>query len=409
MTDRPTRRWLPVAATVALAVLLIAAIVILPYPGKTAQTTEATTATSVTTTSTTSLQTNSTTLTTSDYNSSLGLDLTMGIARGTLSENDGVALYFSLNNTLATQNNLTRPAGSNLPSSSYETCSQLPVGAAIFRGNYDVGNASQGEPLGLISPNEEVVNGCPGFPNSWSLAPMSNDLSDGGFPAAANMTFWGYWAYDAGDVFRPFSPGIYTVEGIDLWGQATILHFQVVENQDPLDCATIASNSSFVAYTNGSAGPGPLKLDAYYRSPRVDNTVVLALTNTGNSTLTGLPYTDEFYFFSPNMSQADTWGYYAPNGTMGYPAFFYPGQCVLVSATSPPAPLTLVFSDNQTQTFNQGPGYVATIPSMQVHPNSTVYVMVSVPSGMVTVVTSNEGSSAVTTMTTSATTIKNGG
>ncbi len=59
--------------------------------------------------------------------------------------------------------------------------------------------------------------------------------------------------------------------------------------------------------------------------------------------------------------------------------------------------------------YNQGPGYSATIPSIQVHPNSTIYVTVSVPSGVVTVVTSNEGSSTVTTTTTSATSIKNGG
>ena len=59
--------------------------------------------------------------------------------------------------------------------------------------------------------------------------------------------------------------------------------------------------------------------------------------------------------------------------------------------------------------YNQGPGYISTIPSIQVHPNSTIYVTVSIPSGEVTVVTSNEGSSAVTTTTTSATTIKNGG
>src|SRR5580658_8888867 len=107
MTNQQSRRWIPVAATLALAaVLLIAAIVILPYPGKTAKTTEATIATSVTI-STTSLQTSSTVLTTSDYNSSLGLELSMSIARSTLPENDGVSLYFSLNNTLATQNNLT--------------------------------------------------------------------------------------------------------------------------------------------------------------------------------------------------------------------------------------------------------------------------------------------------------------
>jgi hypothetical protein len=49
---------------------------------------------------------------------------------------------------------------------------------------------------------------------------------------------------------------------------------------------------------------------------------------------------------------------------------------------------------------NQGPWYTATIPSIQLAPNSTVYVTVSVPSGAVTVVTSNEGSSAVTTTTT---------
>jgi hypothetical protein len=52
---------------------------------------------------------------------------------------------------------------------------------------------------------------------------------------------------------------------------------------------------------------------------------------------------------------------------------------------------------------NQVPWFNAAIPSIQVHPNSTVYVTVSVPSGVVTVVTSNEGSSAVTA-TTSATT-----
>jgi hypothetical protein len=59
--------------------------------------------------------------------------------------------------------------------------------------------------------------------------------------------------------------------------------------------------------------------------------------------------------------------------------------------------------------YDQGLGYTATIPPIMVHPNSTIYVTVSVPSGVVTVVTSNEGSSAVTTTTTSATIIKNGG
>jgi hypothetical protein len=367
-----SRRAVIVLATLALAaVLIVAAVVILPSPGNTSKATEATSGSTVASTSTTSLQTSFSTLTTSDYNSSLGLELIMSIAPTTLSENDGVSLYLSLNNTLATQNNLTRPAGRNLPSSSYETCGQLPVGAAIFRGNYDPGNASQGDSLGLISPNEEVVNGCTGFTNSWSFAPMSNDLTySAGIsaPAAANATYWGYWGYDKGDVFLRFSPGVYTIEGQDYWGQATFLQFRVVENRSPLDCATtLATNSSLVSYTNGSAGPGPLKLDAYYLDHRSNDTVLLALTNTGNSTLAsdgttsvGFGFNFFGFFFSPDWSQTNTWRYYAPNGTLGYPAFFYPNQCVLIGATFPsppskPATLTISFSNNQTQTFTIGP------------------------------------------------------
>ena len=265
MADRPSRRWIPVASTMALAaVLLIAAILILPIPGKTTTTTGATatiatslqttsaalsTTGATTTTSVTSLQTSLTTLTKSDYNSSLGIELSMSIAGSALSENDGVSLYLSLDNTLATRNNLTRPGGRDLPLSSYQTCSQLPVGVEIFQGNYDVGNASQGEPLGLIGSNEVVH--CAVMPDSWSLAPMSNHITyptGPAAPASMNMTYWGNWS-NSGQVFRPFSLGAYTIEGLDFWGQATILHFQVVENQNPLDCATIASNSWFAAYT----------------------------------------------------------------------------------------------------------------------------------------------------------------
>jgi len=61
--------------------------------------------------------------------------------------------------------------------------------------------------------------------------------------------------------------------------------------------------------------------------------------------------------------------------------------------------LTLVASYNNT-----GPCYTATLPPIQVHPNSTVYVTVSIPSGVVTVVTSNAGSGGATTTTTSVTT-----
>ncbi len=366
VTTQPSRRWIPVTATIALAaVLLIAAIVILPHPEKT------TTTTGVPTTSSTGLRTSPLQLTTSDYNSSLGIELTTSIARSTISENEGVSMYLSLDNTLAIQNNLTRPAGKNLPSSSYETCSQLPVGGAIFRGNYDVDNASQGAPLDLISPNEEVVNGCAGFPNSWSLAPMSNDLTyptGPAAPAAMNMTYWGYWTNNGGEVFRPFSTGIYTIEGQDLWGQVTLLHFQVVVNENPLDCVTIGSNSSFAKSVNFSASSGPLELGGFFENLRANNTLVLEFSTTGNSTLSvGDPYTQSIQFgfgpflFSPNSTQEGRWQYYSPNGTLGYPAIVYPNQCSLVSVTLQPfqshfAGLPLIFAiGNQTQTFTINP------------------------------------------------------
>jgi hypothetical protein len=179
--------------------------------------------------------------------------------------------------------------------------------------------------------------------------------------------YWGYWTGSEtppsdNASFSSFTPGTYTVEGEDWWGQVTLLHFQVLTNPSPLDCATIASNSSFVAYTNGSAGAGPLKLDAYYKSARFNDTVVLALSNLGNSTLTVTSFdTGSFYFgptpyqFSPGGGQIQTWQYYAPNGTLSYPALFYPDQCVLMSMTLsspfPQVPLTLGFTDGKTQTF----------------------------------------------------------
>jgi hypothetical protein len=60
--------------------------------------------------------------------------------------------------------------------------------------------------------------------------------------------------------------------------------------------------------------------------------------------------------------------------------------------------------------YDQGPAYWATTPLIVVVPNSTIYVTVSVPSGVLTAVTSNEESGTITTITTSVTTIvQNGG
>jgi hypothetical protein len=289
----------------------------------------------------------------------------MSIGKSTISQGQGIPMYLSLENTLDRQNNLSLPGGVSNPPR-LDPCSPLPLGVGIIQGNYDIGNLSQGTSLGLLGPNTPVS--CPSYGYSFSMPPMSSEVAFPSaegvtIPAATNMTYWGYWAYDGGHVFRPFSPGIYTIEGEDWWGQVTLLHFRVVQNQSPLDCATIASDPSYVGYTNGSASQGPLKLDAYYLNPQMNDTVALALTNTGNSTLTtfdtvSVGFTYSTYIFNPNATQVQTWRYYAPNGTLGYPAIFYPSQCVLISITLtlpfPLLPLDIYFSDNETQMFTLG-------------------------------------------------------
>lgn len=300
----------------------------------------------------------------SEYDSSLGIELTMSIGKGTISEGDGIPMHLSLENTLDKQNNLSLPGGMKNPPE-LDPCSTLPFGVVIFQGNYNVGNVSKGKSLGLLWGPNTPVN-CPSHPYAFTMPPMSNEIvfqRGSALTAAANATYWGYWTYDGGDVFRPFSPGFYTIEGEDWWGQVELLHFEVVLNQSPLDCATIASNSSYLAHANGTSTHGPLKLDAYYLNPQMNDTVVFALSNTGNSTLTSndtasVGYGFTPYTFNPDDTQNQTWRYYAPNGTMGFPAIFYPDQCVLIDVTlSSPFPqfsqfpLALYFAGGKTLPF----------------------------------------------------------
>jgi hypothetical protein len=290
-------------------------------------------------------------------------------------------MRISLNNTLATQNNLSPPQDGSVlggfwaPTWNLQPCSLYPIGVEVFQGNYAYGNLSQGKALGLVDPTG--WNCAAHSRSEISFAPLSGNITS---PknwwlnqSAARIEYWGYWtgsdmppSHDA--AFRSFEPGTYTIEGEDWWGQVTLLHFHVIPNANPLDCASIASNSSFVERTNFSAGAGPLKLEKYYEDLRSNNTVVLALTTSGNSTLViSNPYTNSARFgigsftFSPISTQEQTWQYYSPNGTLGYPAFVYPNECSLVTVTLqsfqlPFAGIPLIFAvGNQTQTFTLDP------------------------------------------------------
>jgi hypothetical protein len=380
--SRGTSREKSIAVFIAGILIVSAFWVVLTYRSPddgVTKTTETSTG-HVTITNTTEVSSQGMALSGSAYNSSLGLRLTLSIGQNAISQNEGMSMSVSLVNTLATQNNLTAfTMGVN---ASLGPCSKVPLGVGIFRGNYGVGNVSDVKPLDIFGPGP-IDCGAEGLTPYFSFAPSSDNVtlvypqvlsgsrnlySEEG--ANSTMQFWGYWTDKSvvpnaeggvNEAFTSFPPGLYTIAGEDWWGQVTVLHFQVGEDEYPLTCTTIASNSSFVGYTNDSVGAGPLKLQAYYVNPRINDTVVLALSNRGNSTLTlltgdtsSLYFVSSPYEFSPDASQVQRWQYYAPNGTMGYPAFFYPDQCVLISMTlsSPQFPLTLTFTDNQTQTFD---------------------------------------------------------
>jgi hypothetical protein len=212
----------------------------------------------------------------------------------------------------------------------------------MFQGNYSPGNLSQAIPLNILNPSGGG-QGCPTYPRSEiSFAPMSGNItSPVGFSvnrSSDSIEYWGYWTGSEippsdNAAFNSFKPGLtYTVEGDDWWGQVTLLHFQVVANEHPLDCTTIASNPAFVESDNSSSSAGPLTLERYYTYLQSNNTVVLALTTTGNSTLTvSNPSAVGPIPFSPNGSLTSSFQYYSPNGTLGYPVMVFPGECSLVS------------------------------------------------------------------------------
>ncbi len=310
-----------------------------------------------------------------------GLRLLLGLSPSVLPQGDGVSISVSLINALPTRNNLTVSGGGTRLN--LGPCSQLPLGVGVFRGNYDAANLSAGTPLGLYYPG---MYSCPAMFGVayWSFAPLSDNvtlvsdqptgLGNATAPqdvwtqkAGADLEYWGYWSGRAefypsvNASFTAFQPGSYTVAAEDAWGEETIMHFTVVAATKVLTCATISSNSSFVPHGNESTGPGPLKLDAYYQLG-TSNSYVLALSATGSSPviLTFFNYAGNSQLqFSPNPSTIASWQFYAPDGTLAYPATFYPGQCTLIRIVLPNAPpqipLSLEFSDNESQEFMLSP------------------------------------------------------
>lgn len=318
-----------------------------------------------------------------------GLRLMLDVSQTVLPSGNGLSVNVSVFNTLTTRYNSTGTSLAWQDRLNLGPCpSNLPLGFGIFRGDYGAGNLSDGTPLGLFYPG---VYSCPaGLEVAyWSFAPQTDNLTivaQGGnmtLPsqqAGSDEEFWGYWSgiapagYASGNAsFTSFHTGVYTVAAEDAWGQTAIRHFKVVAQARALTCATVASNPDLVALSNETKGPGPVRLEAYYQQLGGNDTYLLALSGNGSSpaTLTffnyaeivqegGLHELNAPLFFSPDPNQPQSWLYFTQNGTLAYPATFYPGRCTLVRIVLPPhssseIPLSLQFSDNETQQLTLEP------------------------------------------------------
>ena len=104
-----------------------------------------------------------------------GLRLTLNLSQTVLEQDNGASMDLSLFNTLTSEDNLTMPAGGGAQFS-LGVCSQLPLGLAIFRGDYTATNLSQAPGLNLNFPG---FYSCPSGVEIayWSFAPLSDNIT----------------------------------------------------------------------------------------------------------------------------------------------------------------------------------------------------------------------------------------
>lgn len=201
-------------------------------------------------------------------NSTLGLELLLSVNSTEIPSEDAINISTWVLNTRPTANNLTAANDWPIHGLTSGLCGQewYPAGMAVFRGNYVLGNLSDGRPLSLwpltgcvvelplvinvtsfsFLPKDDIANYSGYFSNALPNATKGEsytriDLS--GTVFAANGTGF-YSSLDSA------LPSNYTLVAGDEWGQITMLHFEVT----PSDILPKVGN--FLSYASGCS-PGP--------------------------------------------------------------------------------------------------------------------------------------------------------
>jgi len=120
-----------------------------------------------------------------------------------------------------------------------------PLAFGIFSGNFSLSNYKTGNPLPLH--DTDVQRSCTITLVPTSFAPLGND--------SVGQTIAGYWTGGINTpnpgVFMTFPPGVYTVIGVDEWGQLLLLHFAVSSTTT----TTSGSGGTTTAISTTSSSP----------------------------------------------------------------------------------------------------------------------------------------------------------
>ena len=174
-----------------------------------------------------------TTLSTTSTQSENGLQLRVSLNTTALTPREALQINVSEYNTLSTDNNVliaTNWGVNGLTIGACPNINVLPFGVAIFQGNYNANNISQGTPLELFAavPCAQLMRLITGYdflPVSSNAAIMpGGDLK---LPTSMSATETVNGTYMQGFQLTSFAAGMYTVVAGDEWGDLEFLYFTV--------------------------------------------------------------------------------------------------------------------------------------------------------------------------------------
>jgi len=172
--------------------------------------------------------------TSASANSTSGLVLELRLNVSLLAPGQTIAANVSELNSKAQPNNVTAASQWAVQGLSIGPCgSNTPLGIGIFSGRFTKGNISSAQQLQIYNP---AVYACPArfSISSFLFQAGSDSATIAGscqsqcttYPMSGGDTASGYFG-GSGSSFQQFPAGLYTVVGVDEWGAAVFLYFQV--------------------------------------------------------------------------------------------------------------------------------------------------------------------------------------